>query len=337
MNILLAPLEGITTYVYRNALNKYYGGIDCYYTPFLTATHLKGREKRDVLPANNPELNLVPQILTNEPETFLCIADQLAELGYKKVNLNLGCPSGTVISKKRGAGFLTEPKSLYAFLDKVLNNLNGVELSLKTRIGFEFLSEWEDLLDIYKSFPLSEIIIHPRLRNELYAGNVHIEEFQKAFERIPDSTNIIYNGDITSIKSLMQVINAIREVAPDYPERHDFSVMVGRGIIRNPELAKVLKDYTVSSSEDVSPEAYISAANRPLVYPKISDMNTFRKFMNEIMENYITEMSNEKHVVMKMKELWIYFAEGLGMDKKLLKEILKTSRLPEYKSIVQMI
>ena len=70
--IYLAPMEGITTYVFRNALAKYYGGIDRYYTPFLTASHLKGRELRDVCPENNQGLDVVPQILTNDPEQFLC-------------------------------------------------------------------------------------------------------------------------------------------------------------------------------------------------------------------------------------------------------------------------
>ena len=96
MNIYMAPLEGITTYVFRNAFAKYYGGVDRYFTPFLTASHLKGRELRDVHPDNNPGIDLVPQILANDSEQFLVIAEQLAALGYKEVNLNLGCPSGTV-------------------------------------------------------------------------------------------------------------------------------------------------------------------------------------------------------------------------------------------------
>ncbi|MCR5213101.1 MAG: tRNA-dihydrouridine synthase family protein [Eubacterium sp.] len=331
MKILLAPLEGITTYIYRNALNKYYGGIDRYYTPFLTATHLKGREKRDVLPDNNPGIDLVPQILANEADTFLKITYQLSLLGYREVNLNLGCPSGTVISKNRGAGFLQEPKDLYNFLDDVIDKMEGISLSIKTRIGMEFLSEWEDLMNVYKDFPLSEIIIHPRLRNEFYNGNVHIDQFLRAFDIIPESTNIIYNGDINSISHLIQVLNAIKEVNPDYIERDNFSIMVGRGIIRNPELGSILSKAEIPDLLDPINKEINSSL------PKITDKKKFKAFINEITENYQDEMSNEKHVVMKMKELWIYFADGLRLDPKLLKEILKTSRLAEYKSIIQMV
>ena len=182
--IYLAPMEGITTYIYRNALDKYFGGIDKYYTPFLTASHLKGRELRDVHPDNNKNISLVPQIMANESEQFLQIARQLIDLGYLEININLGCPSGTVVSKGRGSGFLNYPEKLDRFLDEVINGLAMIDknatLSVKTRIGYEFLSEWDDILPIYIKYPLSELIIHPRLRSEFYTGSIHMDAFEKA-------------------------------------------------------------------------------------------------------------------------------------------------------------
>ena len=139
MKIYLAPMEGITTYIFRNAFEKYYGGVDKYFTPFLTASHLKGREKRDVDPDNNSVPSLVPQILTNDSELFIKIAEQLAELGYREVNLNLGCPSGTVTGKGRGAGFLDRTAELDRFLYDIYNKLPEMDISIKTRIGMEFL------------------------------------------------------------------------------------------------------------------------------------------------------------------------------------------------------
>ncbi len=120
MSLYLAPMEGITTYVYRRALEKHYGGMDKYFTPFLTASHLKGRELREVHPDNNEGLYVVPQILTNDAELFVTITRQLVDLGYREVNLNLGCPSGTVVSKGRGAGFLDRTEELDRFLYTIL-------------------------------------------------------------------------------------------------------------------------------------------------------------------------------------------------------------------------
>lgn len=307
-------MEGITTYIYRNALAKYYGGIDKYYTPFLTASHLKGRELRDVHPDNNKDINLVPQILTNDSELFLQISEQLIALGYKEININLGCPSGTVTSKGRGSGFLNYPDKLDAFLDEISNGLeklgNGIKLSVKTRIGYEFLSEWDDILEVYKKYHFSELIIHPRLREEFYTGEIHMDEFLKAFNCISNNTTIVYNGDIVSKTSFSNRLEHITVYEQDTP------VMIGRGVIMNPELPIKLKE--VSDENNAS-------------------VKTLKSFLNEITENYCGEMANEKQVVMKMKELWTYLSMGLSLDKKQLKEIHKTNKLSEYKSVQQMI
>ena len=298
--IYLAPMEGITTYVFRNALAKYYGGIDRYYTPFLTASHLKGRELRDVCPENNQGIDVVPQILTNDPELFILISDQLAVIGYNEVNLNLGCPSGTVVSKRRGAGMLYDTVELDRFLDHVYSKCT-LKISIKTRIGMEFLSEWDDILEVYKKYPIEELIIHPRLRNEFYKGEVHKDAFDKAFDMLAD-TKLCYNGDITDIESFKAV-------------KHSVPVMIGRGLVMNPNLANDIKNGVKADY----------------------DRATFRKFLDELLENYMTEMSHEKQVVMKMKELWTYFSMGLNLDKKQLKEIHKVSRISEYKSVIQML
>ena len=313
MKIYLAPMEGITTYIFRNAFEKYYGGVDKYFAPFLTASHLKGREKRDVDPDNNCVPELVPQILTNDSELFIKIAEQLAELGYREVNLNLGCPSGTVTGKGRGAGFLDRTNELDRFLYEIYDKLPDMSVSIKTRIGMEFLSEWDDILEIYKKYPISELIIHPRLRNEFYSGEVHKESFIKAFRVISKETRLCYNGDITGPDSFEDISLNLESYFQDRAQESIY--MIGRGALMNPQLPTMIK-----SGPDSAP-----------------DMETFKAFIREIMEAYITEMSNEKQVVMKMKELWTYFAMGLGLDRKQLKEIHKTNRLSDYKSAVQMI
>ena len=204
-------MEGITTYIFRNAFEKYYGGVDKYFTPFLTASHLKGRELRDVLPDNNQVKCLVPQILTNDSKLFMEITRQLMELGYNEVNLNLGCPSGTVTAKGRGAGFLDRTDELDKFLYEIYDGISKIacsvqsenkpKISIKTRLGMEFLSEWDDILEIYRKYPISELIIHPRLREEFYSGEIHMDSFAKSFEMISKSTRLCYNGDITDVGS----------------------------------------------------------------------------------------------------------------------------------------
>ncbi len=317
MKIAMAPLEGITTYVFRNAYNKYYGGVDRYFTPFLTASHLKGRELREVHPDNNKGLDVVPQILANDSEQFLDIARQLSELGYKEVNLNLGCPSGTVVSKKRGAGLLGDIKMLDEFLNGIYEGVDkiGVQISIKTRIGMEFLSEWEDILSVYIKYPIKELIIHPRLRNEFYKGEVHLDAYKMAEklyrEKENCQTDFCYNGDIVDEESFDRIMG---ELYPDSSFGDDFHVMVGRGLLMNPNLPNQLKGQEASF-----------------------DKKLFKEFMSEITENYKQEMTSEKQVVMKMKELWVYFAKGLGLSDRQLKEVLKTSRLADYKAVVQMV
>ncbi len=322
--LYLAPLEGITTYVYRNAFKKYYGGIDKYFTPFLTASHLKGREKREVHPDNNQGIEVVPQILTNDSSLFVTISKQLAELGYKEVNLNLGCPSGTVVSKGRGAGFLDRVTELDKFLDEIYDQLPDMKISIKTRIGVEFESEWDDILEIYKKYPIKELIIHPRLRNDFYDGKVRLDAYGNAMKYFVasadssrlDVTPLCYNGDIVDIESYQRISSYIEEKAKEfsYPVKDIF--MIGRGVIANPELPGMLKEEAIN---------------------KDIDRKKLRAFLGDIVDSYLVEMSNEKQVVMKMKELWSYLAKGLELDVQDIKAIHKTNRLADYKSVEQMI
>ena len=148
-----APMEGITGYVFRQAHAVIYGGVDRYYSPFIApgSSHkLTSRERNDIFPEHNQGLCLIPQILTHSAEDFLWVCEELAEYGYRTVNLNLGCPSGTVVTKKKGAGFLAEPEDLSLFLEEVCNGLEKihasdgkpVRLSIKTRIGMKEASEF---------------------------------------------------------------------------------------------------------------------------------------------------------------------------------------------------
>lgn len=183
MKDYMAPMEGVTNYIYRNAYHQFYHPMDKYFTPFISAKPNKrfsDKEIREVSPENNKGMYVVPQILTNNGDDFLETARILKEdFGYKEVNLNLGCPSGTVTAKGKGAGFLGEPEKLKKFFDRIFSECE-MEISVKTRIGTDYEEDWEALLNIYKSFPIKELIVHPRLLKDYYGNTPRLEAFIKA-------------------------------------------------------------------------------------------------------------------------------------------------------------
>lgn len=220
MKFYMAPLEGITTYIYRNIHHHRFPGLEKYYTPFVSPTSnhdFKSREKRDVLPENNRGIPLVPQILSNHADEFLYTAERLIEYGYSEINLNLGCPSGTVVAKGRGSGFLSDLEGLNRFLGEIFDKLT-VPVSVKTRIGRNEPSEFRDILAVYNKYPICELTIHPRVRADFYRGRPNWDVFEEALE---NSVNpVCYNGDINSVEDYERFCERFPAV-----ER----IMIGRG------------------------------------------------------------------------------------------------------------
>lgn len=306
LKLSLAPMEGITTFVYRNAYAHHYGQIDTYYSPFLANKNLSYKDVNDVCPENNQDIHLIPQILTNQTDTFLSIAKSLADYHYKEVNLNLGCPSGTVVAKNRGAGFLAKPKELDLFLQEIFSAC-PMEISIKTRIGIENMEEWETLLDIYNKYPIKELIIHPRFQKEFYNGSPHREAFVKAMEST--GLPLCYNGDINTpgdLKSLLSLCPNVNHI------------MMGRGILLNPLLPSLIR-------EDKTMED--SAKNK----------ETFRAFHEEILTGYINLMDGDRPVLYRMKELWTYMSHFLSLSEKEKKQIRKCETIREYRIITRQI
>ena len=195
MQFYLAPMEGLTGYVYRNAYHKYFPAADRYFTPFITNKKMSSRERNDILPEHNEGMTVIPQILTNQAEDFLSLTKELREYGYDTVNLNLGCPSGTVVAKRRGSGLLAWPNTLDAFLDEIFSSCD-CRISIKTRLGTTDTDEWEDLLTVYDKYPLEELIIHPRIQKDFYKFTPRMECYRTAYETSRHS--LCYNGDIFS-------------------------------------------------------------------------------------------------------------------------------------------
>jgi len=212
MKYYLAPMEGITGYIYRNSYEKFFHNIDKYFTPFIIpnkSTNLKTKELRDILLENNKGMNIVPQILTNDSEGFIITARKLQQLGYNEINLNLGCPSGTVVSKNRGSGFLAKREELDIFLDEIFK-INDMKISIKTRIGKDSPKEFYELIKIYNKYPIEELIIHPRTQKDFYGNKPNLEVFKDALSL---SINpICYNGDIFTNSDYHRLIKAFPEI-----------------------------------------------------------------------------------------------------------------------------
>ena len=208
MNLYFAPLEGIGGYIYRNAQADYFEKADKYFSPFLAPNQnrsISPKEYKDIAPEHNEGIYLVPQIMANNAEVFLKAVQELEQLGYQEVNLNLGCPSRTVVTKYRGAGFLAKPDAL----EEVYGRIN-IRLSLKTRLGMEDEDEFEHLLEIYNKFPVTELIIHPRVQTDYYKNKPRMEYFLKALEI--SKNPVVYNGDIFTGDSYKQKLSLMQKI-----------------------------------------------------------------------------------------------------------------------------
>ena len=321
MKFYLAPMEGITGYIYRNAYHRYFRPMDKYFTPFLSpgqAGELRDRDVKEILPENNPGLCLVPQLLTNRAEAFLGAARLLAQYGYREVNLNLGCPSGTVAAKKKGAGFLGFPEELDQFLEAVCRGMEelGMELSIKTRLGRREPEEFSALLEIYKKYPIKELIIHPRVQKDFYKNTPNLEAFALGMGK--SACPVCYNGDITSAGSL-------QAVSARFPELD--RVMIGRGVLADPFLLERVE----AAGKAVCMGDGADSAALP---GSKEQRERLRRFHDALFTEYRRVMSGDRNVLFKMKELWSYLILCFQDDGKYLKKIGKARTAGEYEAAV---
>ena len=301
MKYYLAPLEGITTYVYRNAYHKYFHQMDKYFTPFIVPhkdKRFNTRELKELSPEHNKELLVVPQLLTNNAEDFMKTAKDIVAMGYDEINLNLGCPSKTVVTKKKGSGFLEFPNELDQFLEEIFSKAN-FKISIKTRIGKDSPEEFYRLLEIYNKYPIEELTIHPRIQTDYYNNTPNLDMFQVAYKE--SKNKLCYNGDIDS----KETYDAFMTRFPNIE-----SIMLGRGIIHNPGLVDWI-DIEKTLSKEV-----------------------LRAFHDTILEEYIEISSGDRNVLFKMKELWFYMISLFENAEKLAKKIKKTERLKDYDTVI---
>ena len=243
MTIYFAPMEGITDGILRQTHNRIFGGIDVYCLPFHKLTQslsLLTREIRDISPEENEGLNVLPQALTRDPEQLSAWLYYVSECGYSCADLNIGCPSPTVTKRGRGSSLLLDPGYLRSFLDRVFANTLPVSLSVKTRIGYESAGEWPGLLSLLADYPFAHVTVHARTTREQYTGPVHPEAFELALqEGLPHP---VYNGDLRTVED----VHALMERCPAAE-----AVMIGRGLLADPALARRLRGGAAASEEEL--------------------------------------------------------------------------------------
>ena len=249
MRYYFAPMEGITDAPYRRVHHSFFPGLDAYYMPFISPTmhrSLTNRESRDLPVADSVPFCAVPQILTKVPEDFLWAADQCAQRGYDEVNLNVGCPSGTVVSKGKGSGMLAEPEKLDEFLDQIFENA-PLPISVKTRLGIAEAEEFPQILEVFNRYPIKELTIHPRVRKQFYKGGVDMGMFRYALEN--SKNPLCYNGNL-------RTLSEVRAFEAEFPQVE--AVMIGRGLVGNPAMFHPGTDAaTLRAFHDTLLETYI--------------------------------------------------------------------------------
>ena len=296
MHYYFAPMEGVTDSVYRRLHHRYFGGVDRYYMPFLSPTMhrtLSHKENRELPVADDLPFVAVPQILTKSAEDFLWAAQVCHERGYREINLNTGCPSGTVVAKGKGAGMLGSVDELDRFLDVIFKD-SPVPISVKTRLGLTDPGEFPALLDMFNRYPIRELTVHPRVRKQFYQGDVDMEMFRYA---TANSLNpLCYNGDLSSRQDC-------EKIASEFPGVE--SVMLGRALVGDPGM----------------------------LLPGGTDIKALEQFHDALLEEYLVLFGGSRNAMFRLKENWSFLLNRFEDSEKLSKRLRKTTDLGEYCAI----
>ena len=300
MNYYFAPMEGITDSVFRRAHHAHFSGITRYFMPFISPTvhrALTPREAREVPKADSVPFAAVPQLLTKVPEDFLWAAGQCRDLGYDEVNLNLGCPSGTVTAKGKGSGMLRDPDQLDRFLEAIFKDA-PLPISVKTRLGFESPEEFPRLLEIFNRYPITELTLHPRVRKAFYAGSVDMDSFRYCLEN--SNAPVCYNGNLSSVSQ-------IEAFTREFPQIK--SVMIGRGLVGDPGM----------------------------LTPGGTTVAALESFLEQLAEEYCVVFGSQRNAMFRLKENWRHLLCRFEGSEKLGKRLRKTTDIQEYRAIVREI
>lgn len=297
-----APMEGVTGCLYRQVHAACFPGAARYWAPFIApdgAGRFRAAALRDILPENNRDITLVPQLLCNTAEAFLAVSRELGAMGYRELNLNAGCPSGTVVPKHKGAGMLADLQSLDAFLNEVFSRCE-LRVSVKTRLGLASASEFPAILEVYNRYPLCELVVHARDRAGMYKSPVDLPAFAAAFpvSRAP----LRYNGNVVDRASYEKVMSTVPALD---------RMMIGRGAAADPALFRLL------------------SGGAPLEAAELRD------FLDRLLSAFLSGGLGEHFALSRLKELWYYLIWKFPGAQRQAKAINKARTLADYRAAVQ--
>lgn len=305
MKLSLAPIQGSTEAHYRNHFAAIFGGIDSYYAPFISTTAIQMSSPKlfkDLFPEfNDSQLNIVPQILGNNSTDFKDFASYIANMGYTKINWNIGCPFPTVTKKKKGSGLLAHPDMIHHFLEDVCKDLS-YDLSIKMRLGFKHLEEGAKVIEILNDYPINEVIIHARTGIQKYAGTVDLDAFSELHAACKHE--VAYNGDIYTLEDY-------KNISKRFPLINHF--MIGRGALRDPFLPSLIKGQEILASEKIE---------------------KIQMFHQAVFEHNKATLSGDRHVCDRMKEFWTYLSVNIDPEGRYIKKIRKCHQIDAYSDMV---
>ncbi len=342
IHLSLGPFQGITDAPFRNVFKRHFGGIDKFYTPFFTGIHkeehAKNLQGEEIDPRCNDVETLTPQILSTDADEILRFAKQCKELGYKEINLNMGCPFPRVANKKRGSGLLPYSDKVESMLEGVFEHIGDMKFSVKCRLGYFSPDEIDAIIPIFNKYPLSELIIHPRIGKQLYKGEADVERFKALIPYI--NAPLVYNGDVFSVESFERI----------------------RGVIESLSCGRLRVKPAMTPIEETSPKSVIAGKNpqstvlkgymlgrgilaNPFLAEQIKNDTAYSHGRTERLHNYVLDLYEDRlhhaggspKVLGRMKELWSYLMNSFEEPQVVWRKIKKINALNEYEEAVETI
>ena len=299
MNYYTAPMEGLTDRIWRQAHQRWFGAPGAparYYAPFISPPEnrvLIKKKMAELDPAANPGAPVIPQLLAKDGALAAWMIGELRKMGYTEVNLNFGCPAGTVVAKGKGSGFLREPEAMIRFLDEIFSADLPIAISVKTRLGWASEDEFDRLVDVYNRFPMKRLTVHPRLKSDHYKGSVRLETLDRLYPSL--RMKVGYNGDVVTPADAV----AMTERYPGIDQ-----MMIGRALMADPALLRKIR------------------GGEPATEAELDD------FRRDLFESYTAAFGSLKNAMMRMKEYWFYQLALYDESERPAKEIFK-SKTPE--------
>lgn len=311
VRLSLGPFQGITDAPFRNVFKRHFGGIDKFYTPFFTGIqkdHAKNLQGEEIDPACNDVATLTPQILSTDAEEILRFATQCKELGYKEINLNMGCPFPRVANKKRGSGLLPYPEKIETLLERVFEDID-MGFSIKCRLGYFHPDEIVPVIEVFNRYPLSELIIHPRIGKQLYKGEADVQRFAELAPMV--KAPLVYNGDIVSVERFEGIRHQVQPVD---------EFMLGRGLLATPFLAEEIKGFLKGGKP--------SGGNE-------KKKERLHAYVTDLYEERLRHAGGSPKVLGRMKELWSYLMYSFDEPQDIWRKIKKINALKEFEETVE--